>query len=79
MGMTVRVWARELDLSLLLLWLLMNLMAGHILDCSFSKNEKGIVEDQCGTPEDSLWFIQLLLKRAGILSMQDVAEISTYS
>lgn len=80
-GMTIRVWARELDLSLLLLWLLMNLMAGHILewDCSFSKNEKGIVEDQCGTPEDSLWFIQLLLKQVGILSMQDVAKISTYS
>lgn len=37
------------------------------------------MEDQCGTPEDILWFIQLLLKRSGILSMQDIAEISTYS
>lgn len=37
------------------------------------------MEDQCGTPEDILCFIQLLLKQSGILSMQDVAEISTYS
>lgn len=32
MGMTVRVWARELGLTLLLLRLLMNLMAGYILE-----------------------------------------------